>query len=439
MKRPLSLYARLLLTATMIVPITLLVAAWMIHDAVAHVIVKNVNDKMDGQVELLELAIPPNGNLEPGRARFVPDFSQGEALWGWHVRTPAGEWRGGDRLGPSEPDRSDPQPSLGIVNASALSAEGKPMHLRKWVHGDRVIEVGAPDNVIEHSISAATRPTLLTLALLALASVAAAVLQLRVALRPLRAFQQAVARLRAGEAASVSEHQPRELEPLASELNALMEQNMAGLFQARTHVANLAHGLKTPLATLALGLAREQCSPKLRGIVADLDQRIDHHLGRARAAALSVGDRARTRVDDVTKVLARTMRTLHEERSITLRCRVPDDLEARVDRQDLDEMIGNLLDNAYRHAASKVSLSAERDDSSIRVTIEDDGPGIASDALEMAVRAGTRLDETGRGYGFGLGIARELAALYGGALDLDRSRSLQGLRATLILPRASQA
>jgi signal transduction histidine kinase len=438
-KRPLSLYARLLLTAMLIIPLTLLVTGWMIHEAVSGVIVTNVNDKMDGQVQLLELAINPDGKLELGRAQFVPDFTQPQFRWGWRVTTRAGTWHGGEPLGPSQPDTNNSQLKNGIVNALAMSAESKAMHVRTRASGMSTIEVAAPASIIENSISAATRPTLIALVVLGLASIAAAILQLYVALKPLRAFEVSVARLRSGEAASVSARQPRELEPLANELNALMEQNVAGLHHARTHVANLAHGLKTPLATLALGLAREQASPKLRNIVADLDHRIDHHLGRARAAAVSVGERARTPVGEVIRTLARTMRSLYEERAISLRSKVADGVEARVDKQDLDEMIGNLLDNACRHARSRVIVGANREGSRVRITIEDDGPGIADDSLDTAIQTGTRLDETGRGYGFGLGIARELAALYGGSLNLDRSPNLNGLRATLSLPGAVEA
>jgi signal transduction histidine kinase len=237
----------------------------------------------------------------------------------------------------------------------------------------------------------------------------------------------------------VPAEQPLEILPLVSELNGLLEQNAANLERARRHVANLAHGLKTPLATLAIALSgrgRDTAS-ELHSLVVLMERRIRHHLGRARAAALSGPTRAQTpiapRIDDVVDALAK----IYADKRIALAQEVPRDLAVACEQQDFDEMAGNLLENAFRWARGRVEVHAHRDDGrSVAIVIEDDGPGLRPDQIPQVLRPGERLDESAPGFGFGLPITRELAELYGGELNLDAS-PLGGLRVTLRLPVAA--
>jgi signal transduction histidine kinase len=278
----------------------------------------------------------------------------------------------------------------------------------------------------------------ISLGVLGLALVLAIVLQVRLGLRPLERLRQAVADVRGGRSETVPAEQPLEILPLVSELNGLLEQNAANLERARRHVANLAHGLKTPLATLAIALSERgrDTAGELHSLVVLMERRIRHHLGRARAAALSGPTRAQTpiapRIDDVVDALAK----IYADKRIALAQEVPRDLAVACEQQDFDEMAGNLLENAFRWARGRVEVHAHRDDGrSVAIVIEDDGPGLRPDQIPQVLRPGERLDESAPGFGFGLPITRELAELYGGELNLDAS-PLGGLRVTLRLPVA---
>jgi signal transduction histidine kinase len=176
---------------------------------------------------------------------------------------------------------------------------------------------------------------------------------------------------------------------------------------------------------------------ELHSLVALMERRIRHHLGRARAAALSGPTRAQTlivpRIDDVGNVLCK----IYADKGIALVVIVPRHFAVACESQDLTEMAGNLLENAFKWARNKVDVRAHHDAGrSVVVVIEDDGPGLRSEQLPQVLRPGERIDEDAPGFGFGLPITRELAELYGGELNLETS-VLGGLRATLRLPRAA--
>jgi signal transduction histidine kinase len=278
-------------------------------------------------------------------------------------------------------------------------------------------------------------PLLGSLALLGLGLALATLLQLRIGLRPLRALQAALADVRAGRARHVPLDQPDELAPLASELNALIDQNEAGLEHARRHVSNLAHGLKTPLAALGIKLAESGRDPdgSLSAMVAQIDGRVRHHLGRARAAAPG-GPRARASLARAVAELNHALERIHADRAVTVLVDVDTELVVAVDPQDLDEMAGNLLDNAWRHARSMIRVEGRQSGASVVLTVDDDGLGLTETEIAEAVTPGRRLDERGDGHGFGLSIAEELAELSGGKLTLLASPSMPGLRAALTLP-----
>jgi signal transduction histidine kinase len=297
------------------------------------------------------------------------------------------------------------------------------------------ITAAGPRHIAERPLRQAVVPLLTSLLLLGLALGLSTWAQLRVGLKPLRKLRDDIARIRTGEADHLSGDQPKELRPLADEVNALIDQNAAGLSHARAHVANMAHGLKTPLTTLALRLEREQASDDSRALVTQLDKRIAHHLRRARTASAGAGERARSALEPVLSDLFLALGQVYLDRGLTFGRQLDDGLMVAVDREDLDELLGNLLDNGCRHARTKIDVRARATGQQVAISIEDDGPGIGQDQLAAALSPGTRLDEAGTGYGFGLAIVRELAELYGGSLQLGRSVALGGLMVSLTLPR----
>jgi signal transduction histidine kinase len=267
----------------------------------------------------------------------------------------------------------------------------------------------------------------------------AVAIQVRVGLQPLRRVRIALADIRGGRTERMEGDWPSEVQPLVSELDSLLDHNAAVLDRARTHVGNLAHSLKTPLAVLGNEAARRQ-GPRADAVdrqVVTMRRWVDHYLSRARAAATGAVLGARTPVVPVIGDLKRTLERIHADRPVEIAVRDEGgSLAFRGERQDLEEMIGNLLDNACKWATAGVEISAARKDGQLVVTIDDDGAGLPADRHGEAMGRGRRLDESSPGSGLGLAIVADIAGLYGGRLRLDESPA-GGLRAVLTLPLAA--
>jgi Signal transduction histidine kinase len=229
------------------------------------------------------------------------------------------------------------------------------------------------------------------------------------------------------------------VQPLVNELNGLLDQNAANLERARRHVANLAHGLKTPLATLAISLSKpERGNADQLGPMVDLmERRIRHHLGRARAAVLSGPVRTQTAIAARIRDLGDVLTKVHAERGIELTIEISDNVAVACEQQDFDEMAGNLMENAFKWTRSRIVIRAMQDRSMVRLVIEDDGSGLQPEEIKKVLQPGERLDESAPGFGFGLSITRELAELYGGSVELGAS-PLGGLLVSLRLPGTTQ-
>jgi signal transduction histidine kinase len=297
---------------------------------------------------------------------------------------------------------------------------------------------------IEDEVSDFNEALLLTLGFILLAFMATVWFQIRYGLRPLKNISDALSEIRSGQTDRLRGSFPKEVAPLAGEVNALLDSNREIVDRARTHVGNLAHALKTPLSVLVnesasvSGPAAEKIREQL-GIMRDQVQR---HLDRARIAARVAVVSTTIDVAPVVEMLVRTMEKIHRERGIALRVQLNRESKFRGEQQDIEEMVGNLVDNAYKWASSRVDielfvLSAPRasQSASFRVQVDDDGPGLAPDEREEVLHRGMRLDESKPGTGLGLSIVLELAKLYGGTLQLGSS-PLGGLRAQLVLPAA---
>lgn len=292
---------------------------------------------------------------------------------------------------------------------------------------------------IERDLNAFTTMLILALALLGLGLVAATFFQVRYGLSPLRAIRADLAAIRSGKAEKLEGELPEEIRPLQQELNALIQSNREIVDRARTHVGNLAHALKTPLSVIR-NEARSHKGALSAKVVEQAEimrTQITHHLDRARVAARSsvIGDA--TDVDGVLQALKRTLDRLYDERCIELEVGASPDLRFQGEKQDLEEMVGNLLDNACKWARSRVTATAERADGrgNFTVIVDDDGPGLSEDDRAKAVQRGQRLDESKPGSGLGLSIVADLAHLYKGRFALEPSPE-GGLRAKLELPAA---
>ena len=302
------------------------------------------------------------------------------------------------------------------------------------------IVASAPRAAVWGPLREAMTTLAISLVVLGIALVLAIMLQVRLGLRPLERLRQSVADVRVGRSERVPSRQPLEVQPLVAELNGLLDQNAANLERARRHVANLAHGLKTPLATLALLLSGPESrnAAQLAPMVDLMERRIRHHLGRARAAALGGPARMRTPIAARIRDLGDVLTKVHAERAIGLTVEIADDIAVACEPQDFDEMAGNLMENAFKWARSRIAIRATAGEGLTGLVIEDDGAGLRPEEISKVLRPGERLDESAPGFGFGLSIVRELAELYGGRIELDAS-ALGGLRVSLWLPAGRYA
>lgn len=268
----------------------------------------------------------------------------------------------------------------------------------------------------------------------------AAFLQVVVGLSPLRKLRSALGRVRSGEAKQLEGAFPTELTPLVEEFNSVLTQNAEGVERARTQAGNLAHALKTPLSVLANAASSqdENLAALVVSQVVLARKQVDYHLARARAQAAAAVrlPGMRTPLREILEGLVRAMRHIHAERALQLQVQpIVTGLAFRGEAQDLQEMLGNLLDNACKWAASRVEIAAWIDGEWLTVRIEDDGPGIPPEQREAMMQRGVRADEQVPGTGLGLAIVDDLVQLYGGKVVLAES-SLGGLAASLILPAA---
>ncbi|SFJ67689.1 Signal transduction histidine kinase [Bosea sp. OK403] len=305
--------------------------------------------------------------------------------------------------------------------------------------GRFTVAVAAPADEIDGDIRDFRFALTLTFVLLGLALVASTLIQVRFGLRPLVRLGAAVGAVRTGEAPRIAGQYPPDLAPLAGELNQLIDANREILERARTQVGNLAHALKTPLSVmLNEAEAGQGALPDMvKTQAAIMRDQVQYYLDRARAAALSGALGGVTETAPSLDALIRTFSKISQGRGITGSHRVPAGIRFRGEKQDFEEMLGNLLDNAFKWADAtvEVSLAPSSDVGSERIAllIDDDGPGLPNEAMADVLKRGRRLDETIPGSGLGLSIVADLAKLYGGGLSLQKS-PLGGLRARLVLP-----
>lgn len=264
-----------------------------------------------------------------------------------------------------------------------------------------------------------------------------AALQTFYGLWPLRRVRSEVAAIRSGDKTRIGPDFPSEIRPLTEEINQLLAHSEEQAEEARRHAGNLAHALKTPLTVItnaATAHASDLDDTVCREALV-MRRQIDHHLARARAIGRRVAAQSRTRVWDSLEAVERAVARLHE--GVTIDIAGDRDALVRVERQDLDEMLGNLVENAAKYGGGRVFITVEHRADSVDVEVEDDGPGIPSERRGELFTRGARLDTTGKpGTGLGLAIVRDVAEIYGGGVSLEESEDLGGLLARLSLPAA---
>ncbi len=448
---PRSLQGRMLLLSAVAILAALGIAGWAIAGVLERVVTEGIDRRLDAEIALMASVVDGDGRVDRAALAQRQGALDAGRDWLWRIEAPGGTIGSTDRFVP-RPNAAPPGPHLpgppgppppgaaplpdgGPQGVDGTDASGARLHARRLMlttrSGPVTLFAAAPHGVIARPLREALVPLLAALAILAGLLATATLVQLRLGLKPLARLRAQLAAIRAGEAERVDEDQPVELQGLAAELNALAADRAQALATARQSAANLAHALKTPVATLAL-LLRADAEGAAQ--VDRIDATIRHHLARARAGV--VDTRASTAVRPAVADLVQAIGRLHGMRGLAITADVRGDPVAAIEPQDFDELLGNLLDNAAQHARSMVQASASLDPADARrlvLTVADDGPGIPEEERSRVTQAGVRLDERGEGHGFGLAIVRELASLHGGALTLD-AREGGGLVAQVTLP-----
>ena len=326
------------------------------------------------------------------------------------------------------------EPGLVVVERSVVLPDGAtPVRLA----------VGADARLVAEPAAAFARTLGLSLAVLGLALLGAVVVQVAVGLRPLATLRRELAAVRGGlRKRFATAAVPVEVEPLTQDLNLLLEHSEAVLARARVQAGNLAHALKADLTVLANELHElgpgnvAEAAPRLEERLARMRRHLDHHMARARAAAARGVPGVSTEVTSVVAGLVRTLQRLHAERGLAIEVNLSDGLRFGGEQEDLQEMLGNLMDNACKWAGRRVRVTGQVDGpDALLLAVEDDGPGLPPERRAALPAPGMRLDESIPGTGLGLAVVRDLAELYGGTLRLGEAVP-GGMRAELSLPAA---
>jgi signal transduction histidine kinase len=303
---------------------------------------------------------------------------------------------------------------------------------------DVILTAAADKADMDTALASFSQSLVSMLALTAILLFSALGLQVFFGLRPLEDLRNAVSRVRTGDASRLDDRGPSEVRPLVSEINTLLVGERAAVERAKARASDLAHGLKTPLTILGqigetlTGKKHNEAADQIQEQVDLIRSRIDRQLALSRIAATG---KDRVEAKGIIEKLLAAMRQMPSPQPISWQAGIPACLAAAADPGDFAEAVGNVLDNARLHAKSRINVTAEEKDGSLRLTVEDDGQGIAEADFDRVLARGQRLDESSEGSGLGLAITADILRAYGGTLSLDRA-AIGGLLVKMEWPAA---
>jgi signal transduction histidine kinase len=438
-----SLTYRLITTSFVWVGAALLVTAVLLVFLFRGHIEKHFNGSLQDHLEELVAAsdMTPAGLLQMTWRPTDPRFNRPHSGWYWEIQQSGVSvarsdslWR--DSLDVAEPDIDDIArlQQLAGPEAEPLQALVQDIRFPQSKH-PLLFVVAGPVSEIEENVRAFTIQVAITLAVLGIGLLLAVWFQVRFGLQPLQALQQALGDIRRAKTQRLPQSFPQEVQPVVNELNELLDHNAVLLERARTQAGNLAHALKNPLTVVRNETKTIEGSQGdiIRKQMDAMTASMDRYLSRARMAGASGVLGARAGVQATVEDLCYYMERLYRERDIEISHRLPPDCWFRGEAQDLEEMLGNLIDNACKWALSKVRITAECAGERLVIFVDDDGDGIPETLRQDVLKRGRRLDEKMPGSGLGLDIVRDIAELYRGSLELEQSE-LGGVGARLDLP-----
>jgi signal transduction histidine kinase len=378
--------------------------------------------------------------------KFLPSDPRYDILnsgWYWDVRQSDVSLKQSPSLGGYMFDISHIQPITSKVVYEMLGSALEPirLHILKIEQAGNleplVFLASAPTTDYTDDVMNYSDHVFFSFMLLGIGLLLTAVLQVRIAVKPLNAIGKEISDIREGKYFKLSQDYPTDVQPLVDELNNLLDHNIVLLKRARNQLGDLAHSVKNPL-TVINNEARNMQSPRKELILRetnDISENINHYLSRARTFGAENILGARSEVKKVVEDLVYTMQRLNQDRELEYDTSKLEECIFRGEAQDLEEMLGNLIDNACKWAKTRIEISDIVRDGRLLVTVDDDGPGIPIEEIENVKRRGHKLDESKPGHGQGLGIVNDIASLYGGSMNLTAS-ALGGLQAELNLPAA---
>src|SRR5438067_6801281 len=436
-----SLALRLFLSATAVTVVILLITGVVLSSLYRDGVERSFDRRLDVYLKTLvaDVSAPEEAEKFP-QTLGEPLFDLPLSGWYWQttrlnaakpeVKSSRSLWDGGlphleDLNVPTGPDGTRKRYVTGPEDQRLRLVE-RTVDLGE--EGRYLVAVAGDAQEIEDEAQSFDRAIAITFGVLAVVLLLTTMFQVRFGLAPLKRISESLALIRSGAAERLQGRFPEEIAPLARETNALIDANREIVERARTHVGNLAHALKTPLSVIVNEAVAHAVDPFASKVLEQADvmrDQVAHHLERARIAARVTIVGTVTEVAPTMEALRRTMEKIHRDRGITIAAQADPLAKFRCERQDLEEMAGNLVDNACKWAASQVFIEVKvepppepRAAPRLRIIVDDDGRGLSAAERAQVSRRGQRLDESKPGSGLGLSIVVDLAGLYGGSLVL---------------------
>lgn len=448
-----SLRARLILGAAIWIAIGVTAAGIFIAALFREYAIQIIDAELREHLGELVTLIQQNKQSapEPIRPLSDPRFNQVGSGFTWQVSQSGRVLVKSPSIGSDQIPIPDDQLAPGEIRKLTMSGPRGPMTIYEWLIQPEGaspppmrVQIGADDVIIDQMLPAFNTALLYSLSLLAAVLIFAAAMQVAFGLKPMSGLRQALRDIKTGKLTKLPSNFASEVQPLVDDLNDLIEVNAQLVVRARAQAGNLAHALKTPLAVLTDEAYRLEGRNEAEAASVILQQsqrmqrQIDYQLARARAAASRSAPGVIAPVGPTATAIIAAMKRLHAAKNLKIAADIDAKCVARCDPLDLNEMLANLVDNACKWASRSVLVTARVQGTppSVVIAIEDDGPGLAAESMEVVFGIGERLDERVPGSGLGLPIVRDLAQLYGGGIHLERS-PMGGLKAVLTLPWTS--